>query len=100
MVEDTGKKVELESVLVSAEKPNKIDVQINQGRHIVVALGDSRYIYVYPDLLSYIKGYLLDTNNYLPAVALSFTAYNNNKKTKIPFAKYWNNINLDTLKLP
>lgn len=100
IVEDSGKKGDLESVLVSAENLDKIDDQINQGRHIVVALGDSKYIYVYPDLLSYIKDYFLNTNNYLPAVALSFAAHDNNKKTKIPFAKYWNNVDLATLKLP
>lgn len=100
LVEDSGRQGKLESVLVSAENLDKIDDQINQGRHIVVALGDSKYIYVYPDLLSYIKDYFLNTNNYLPAVALSFAAHDNNKKTKIPFAKYWNNVDLTTLKLP
>ncbi|KAF0375331.1 SIR2 family protein [Pediococcus acidilactici] len=100
LVEDSGKKGELESVLVSAENLDKIDDQISQGRRIVVALGDSKYIYKYPDLLSYIKDYFLNTNNYLPAVALSFAAHDNNKNTKIPFAKYWNNVDLAKLKLP
>lgn len=99
LVEDSGRKGEIESVLVSVENLDKIDDQINQGKHIVVALGDKKYIYVYPDLLSYIKDYFLNTNNYLPAVALSFAAHQGDRKTKVPFAKYWNSVDLDTLKL-
>ncbi len=62
-------------------------------------MGDAKYFYVYPDLLSYIKDYFNETNNYLPAVALSFVAHDGNRLTKTPFSRYLKSVDQSSLKL-
>ncbi len=86
-----GQSGNLNSVLVTPTQLDTLSKDIDQGKPIVVALGDKKYFYVYPDTISYIKDYIANTTNYAPGIALSFVARSGNQSTKIPFAKYWNN---------
>ncbi|MSD84262.1 hypothetical protein GKC32_00490 [Lactobacillus curvatus] len=99
LVEVSGQKGQLESVLVSPEKLDDINDQINQGKHIVVALGDKRYIMAYPDYLSYIRNYFTDGNEYSPNIALSFVANYSNSMAKIPFSKYLKLVDFNSISL-
>lgn len=99
IIVDYGSRGSLESVLVSPQDLSDISNQIDQGKPIVVAMGDAKYFYVYPDLLSYIKDYFNETNNYLPAVALSFVAHDGNRLTKTPFSRYLKSVDQSSLKL-
>ena len=87
----------LSAVLVSPTQLDDVAKEIDQGKPIVVALGDEKYLYVYPDLIQYIKTYLSSSNNYAPGMALSFAARAGNRYTKIPFAKYWNSTDKQSL---
>lgn len=95
----SGKKGALDSVLVSPSQLDDISQQIDEGKPIVLAMGNAKYFYVYPDLLSYIKDYFEETDKYLPQVALSFVAHDGNKITKTPFSRYLHNVDLNSLQL-
>ncbi|MFT9005529.1 MAG: SIR2 family protein [Liquorilactobacillus hordei] len=97
---DSGAKGSLQSVLISPTDLENLASEIDKGKPIVVAMGDAKYFYVYPDLLSYVKDYFEETHNYLPAVALSFVAHDGNRLTRTPFSKYLKNVDLNSLKLP
>lgn len=91
LIVQNGQSGNLNSVLVTPTQLDTLSKDIDQGKPIVVALGDKKYFYVYPDTVSYIKDYIANTNNYAPGIVLSFVARSGNQSTKIPFAKYWNN---------
>lgn len=94
-----GQEGALESVLVSPTELDDLSDQIDEDKPIVVAMGESKYFYVYPDLLSYIKDYFEETDKYLPAVALSFVAHDGNSLTRTPFARYLKMVDVNSLKL-
>ncbi|WP_282803976.1 SIR2 family protein [Secundilactobacillus kimchicus] len=100
LIVQQGQMGKLDAVLVTPTQLDDISKEIDQGKPIVVALGNERYFYVYPDLVSYMKDYFNNTDNYLPAVALSFAAHDGNRLTKTPFSKYLHAIDVKTLKLP
>lgn len=83
-----GTKGALDSVLVSPAQLDELESQINQGKPIVVALGNKKNLFVYPDIVNYLKDYLFEENNILPSIALTFAAKDGNRMTKTPFSKY------------
>lgn len=93
-----GSKGALDSVLISPSQIDDLEDQIAQGKPIVVALGNKKYMFVNPDLINYLQDYLFDENNLLPSVALRFVA-KENPKSRIPFLKYINSTNLEQLDL-
>ena len=93
-----GTKGALDSVLISPSQIDDLEDQIAQGKPIVVALGNKKYMFVNPDLINYLQDYLFDENNLLPSVALRFVA-KENPKSRIPFLKYINSTNLEQLDL-
>lgn len=95
-----GQAGKLDSVLVTPTQLDDVSKEIDQGKPIVVALGNERYFYVYPDLVSYMNDYFKNTDNYLPAVALSFAAHDGSRITKTPFSKFLHAVDINTLKLP
>lgn len=100
LIVQQGQAGKLDSVLVTPTQLDDVSKDIDQGKPIVVALGNERYFYVYPDLVSYMKDYFNNTDNYLPAVALSFAAHDGSRLTKTPFSKYLHAVDINTLKLP
>ena len=65
-----------------------LEEQIREGKNIVVALGNKKNIFVFPDIVSYIQDYIFNANEFLPTIALTFAAKDGNKRTKTPFRKY------------
>lgn len=99
LIISSGKKGTLKSVMISPDDLDDLDKRIDKNEPIVMALGDAKYFYVYPDLLSYVIDYFNNTNNYAPEVALDFVAHDGNFRTRIPFAKYWKNVDLQSTSL-
>lgn len=93
-----GAKGALDTVLVSPSQLDDLEQDINQGKPIIVALGNKKFMFVNPDLLSYLHDYLFDENNIMPSVALRFVA-KENPKARTPFLKYIKNSNLEQLDL-
>lgn len=81
-----GKKGKLKHVLTSVgdlqNLPEKLKTQ-----DIVVALGDSKYIYKYPDYVDYVKDYYLNPDNMPRDIALQFILHTSPQST-LPVSKY------------
>lgn len=88
VVNSKGNK-DLDTVLVSSTELDTLEEDIKNGKNIVVALGDKRFMFVLPDLVSYMKDYILDEKSIMPSVALDFIA-KENLTTRTPFSKYVN----------
>lgn len=85
-----GSKGRLDAVLVSPDQMENLEEQIREGKNIVVALGNKKNIFVFPDIISYMHDYLFESNEFLPSVALTFAAKDGNRLTKTPFIRYLN----------
>ncbi|MCC4347425.1 SIR2 family protein [Limosilactobacillus reuteri] len=100
LIISSGQKGSLHSVMISPDNLDTLENKIDQNDPVVMALGEAKYFYVYPDLLSYIEDYFNNTNKYAPEVALAFAAREGNSRTRIPFSKYWHKIaNLEEINL-
>lgn len=99
LVVSKGKTGALDTVLLSPDELGNIEDKINAGKPIVVALGDKATIFMMPKLLSYLEDYVFDKNEIMPEVALSFVASSNQPKSRIPFAKYVKETNIENLGL-
>lgn len=98
IVDTAGASGNLDAVLVSSTQLESIEQQIQDGKPIVVALGNRKYMYVFPDLISYIKDYLKEEHDIMPTVALEFIA-KENPSTRTPFARYIRNEDINKLEI-
>lgn len=89
-----GKNGELKHVLTSVGDLQNLPEQL-KNKDIVVALGDSKYIYKIPDYVDYVKDYYLHPNNMPKDIALHFIL-NNSPTSTLPVSKYLHkNMDLD-----
>jgi hypothetical protein len=97
LIIDRGKKGALNSVLLSPEELDKLEENI-QNMNITVALGDAKYIFQIPDLISYSLDYISDTDDISNEIRMRF-AVNQNGKSRFPAHKFLNEnlINLSGL---
>ncbi|RFA37021.1 hypothetical protein CAI16_02805 [Virgibacillus dokdonensis] len=93
-----GKNGALESVLLTPYELESIESRINAGKPIVLAIGDKATIFKMPNLVTYLKDYFFDKNEFMPEVALSFVA-RNPSNARIPFLKYINDVEIEELDL-
>lgn len=99
IVVEAGSKGNLDAVLVSPNDLDELEDDIKNGKNIVVALGNKRNLFVYPDIVSYLKDYLFDENEILPRIALTFISKDGSRLTKTPMSKYLIQENVDLLNL-
>ncbi|EOB3523568.1 SIR2 family protein [Enterococcus faecalis] len=98
IVDTAGATGNLDAVLVSSTELESLEKQIHDGKPIVVALGNRKYMYVFPDLVSYITDYLKEEHSIMPTVALEFIA-KENPGTRTPFARYIKNEDINKLEI-
>ncbi|MGM0173658.1 SIR2 family protein [Enterococcus sp. DIV0800] len=89
----TGQKGSLDAVLLSPTELENISEQIDQGKPIVLALGDTKHIFVNPTPVSYLEDYVLEKGEIMPENALRFVS-KEGVKTKYPFIKHYRTVNL------
>lgn len=94
-----GTKGALDTVLVSPSQLDDLESQIDQGKPIIVALGNKKNMFVYPDIVSYLKDYLFEENDILPSIALTFAAKDGSRLTKTPFSRYLKENDIKALNL-
>jgi hypothetical protein len=97
LIVDRGRRGSLNSLLLSPGELEDIEKRIGDER-LVVALGDTAYIFEMPDLMSYLCDYFFDVNGIHTDIALRFVA-SQNSTSRIPFIKYVNGVDLDQTNL-
>ncbi|MGX7200031.1 SIR2 family protein [Enterococcus nangangensis] len=98
LVMASGQKGALDSVLVSPVELENIAEQIDQGKPIVLAIGDSKYIFVNPTVTNYMEDYVLEKHEILSDNALRFVA-NQGAATKNPFIYHYKNLDINNSSL-
>lgn len=94
-----GTKGRLDAVLVSPDQMENLEEQIKKGKNIVVALGNKKNIFVFPDIVSYMHDYLFGLNEFLPSIALTFAAKDGSRLTKTPFCRHLRENDVHSLNL-
>lgn len=94
LIEIKGQKGDLRHVLTTLVELDKLPDEL-KNRKLVVALGDERYIYRYPDYVSYIKSYFLNYDPIPFEIAIRFISQVSPQST-LPISKYVHeNLNVD-----
>lgn len=97
LIVDSGKKGSLNSLLVAPEQLDEIEKRIGDEK-LVVALGDTTYIFRMPDLMTYIYDYIFEENSIHTDIALRYVA-TQNINSRIPFIKYTQSVDLEKTQL-
>lgn len=98
IVVSKGQKQALDAYLVSPKNLDELDRKIDSGEKIVVALGDTKNIFVTPTTVDYFKDYVSEKFEILPQNALRFIA-NAQQTGRFPMLHHFNNINIDEVPL-
>jgi hypothetical protein len=85
LIIDRGKKGALNSVLLSPEELDKLEENL-LTKNITVALGDAKYIFQIPDLISYSLDYISDQDEISNEIRMRFAVYQNGK-SRFPIHK-------------
>ncbi|MET3194108.1 SIR2 family protein [Gottfriedia sp. OAE603] len=85
LIIDRGKKGTLNSVLLSPEELDNLEEHL-QTKNITVALGDAKYIFQIPDLITYSLDYISDIDEISNEIRMRF-AVNQNAKSRFPIHK-------------
>lgn len=86
IIEVKGQSGQLKEVLTTFVDLEKLP-QALKNKNLVVALGDNRYLYKYPDYVEYIRGYFLNKNRMPTEIALHFIAQMS-PQSPLPVSKY------------
>lgn len=95
LIVDSGKKGSLNALLIAPEQLDEIEKRIGD-ENLVVALGDSAYIFRMPDLVSYIHEYFLPETNIPTEIGLRLVA---NQGGRIPFMKMISGVDIEKTSL-
>lgn len=98
IVVSKGQKQALDAYLVSPKNLDELDKKIDSGEKIVVALGDTKNIFVTPTIVDYFKDYVSERFEIIPQNALRFIA-NAQQTGRFPMLHHFNNINIDEVPL-
>jgi len=97
LIVNRGKRGSLNTLLLSPEELEDIEKRIGDEK-IVVALGDTTYIFQMPDLLSYVYDYFLGGRVIHTDIALRFVA-SQASTSRIPFLKHVEGVDIDKTNL-
>lgn len=98
LVVASGQKGSLDAVLLSPTELENIADQIDQGKPIVLALGDAKNIFINPTPTNYLEDYILGKDEILSENALRFVA-KEGVATKNPFIRHYNNLDIENTNL-
>lgn len=88
LIIDRGKKGALNSVLLSPEELDKLEENL-KTKNITVALGDAKYIFQIPDIISYSLDYISDRDEISNEIRMRF-AVNQTGTSRFPIHKILN----------
>lgn len=95
IIDTKGRQGELKQVLTTFVDLNKLPKEL-KSKNLVVAFGDSRFIYKYPTYADYVKDYFLEKENMPLKIALMFILKTMPKST-LPVSKYVTKVKNDNL---
>lgn len=97
LIIDRGKKGNLKSLLISPLDLDELGDRISD-ENLVVALGDTTYIFKLPDIITFMEDFLNNSEEIYTDIALKFIAIQT-PNARIPIFKYLHNVDLDQTSL-
>ncbi|HEM5997348.1 TPA: SIR2 family protein [Streptococcus suis] len=91
IIEIKGEDRELKTVLTTYLELSSLSDREIRDKNIVVAFGDDRYVYKFPDVRAFVKDYFRGNSDMPIEIALGFIS-NQPSKSYFPFRKYINSI--------
>ncbi|AYE39291.1 hypothetical protein D1B17_11905 [Companilactobacillus zhachilii] len=88
IIEVKGERGELKQVLTSFVNLENLPKEL-ENKNLVVALGDNRYLYRFPDYVDYVKSYFLGENPMPTEIALKFIT-SMSVQSPLPISKFVN----------
>lgn len=99
LIVNEGEKGNLNTLLVSPSDLDKLEESVKQGKNLVVALGDKKYVFTQIKELNYLEDYLFEKNEISNKLAIEFITSATNT-LKLPFSKVIASCNIKELNLP
>ena len=98
LIVNEGEKGALDTLLVSPSDLDKLEESVKQGKNLVVALGDKKYVFTQIKEINYLEDYLFDKNEISSKLAIDFILDSTNT-ARLPFSKIIANCNFKGLNL-
>jgi hypothetical protein len=98
LIVNEGEKGNLDTLLVSPSDLDKLEESVKQGKNLVVALGDKKYVFTQIKEINYLEDYLFCKNEISNKLAIEFIVDSTNS-LRLPFSKIIAKCNLKELNL-
>jgi len=98
LIVNEGEKGNLNTLLVSPSDLDKLEDSVKQGKNLVVALGDKKYVFTQIKELNYVEDYLFEKNEISNKLAVEFIISSTNS-LRLPLSKIIASCNIKDLNL-
>lgn len=98
LIVNEGEKGNLDTLLVSPSDLDKLEESVKQGKNLVVALGDKKYVFTQIKEFNYLEDYLFEKNEISNKLAVEFIIDATNT-IRLPFSRVISNCNFRDLNL-
>ncbi|WP_333849779.1 SIR2 family protein [Leclercia sp.] len=98
LIVNEGEKGNLNTLLVSPSDLDKLEDSVKQGKNLVVALGDKKYVFTQIKELNYVEDYLFEKNEISNKLAIEFIISSTNT-LRLPLSKIIASCNIKDLNL-
>jgi hypothetical protein len=98
LIVNEGEKGNLDALLVSPSDLDKLEESVKQGKNLVVALGDKKYVFTQIKEINYLEDYLFDKHEISSKLAIDFIISATNT-VRLPFSKIISSCNFKELNL-
>ncbi|MXF28966.1 hypothetical protein FQ043_24520, partial [Escherichia coli] len=72
LIINEGEKGHLDTLLVSPSDLDRLEESVKQGKNLVVALGDKKYVFTQVKEINYLEDYLFNKNETSNKLAIDF----------------------------
>lgn len=98
LIINEGEKGNLDTLLVTPADLDQLEEAVKQGKNLVVALGDKKYVSTYIDENHYINDYILEKNEISNKTAIKYLL-DVNSTTRVPFSRLIKSCNFNKIEL-
>lgn len=99
LIINEGEKGNLDAILVSPSDLDNLEDSVKQGKNLVVALGDKKYVFTQIKENNYLEDYLFQKNEISTKLALEFIL-DSSTSIRLPLSKIISSCNFKSLNLP
>ncbi|WP_165431046.1 SIR2 family protein [Atlantibacter hermannii] len=99
LIVNEGEKGNLDTLLVSPSDLDKLEDSVKEGKNLVVALGDKKYVFTQIREINYLEDYLFERNEISNRLAIDFILSSNNT-LRLPLSRLIASCDIKGMNLP